>query len=94
MALTTLEQNTISRGIAAAKLLLEEVKPQLDALNIIYDSVGGAKETISQPGIDEIPSLSGLTKVQLDDALYQLTAILRPALLSGYAVLAHLAARS
>ena len=41
-----------------------------------------------------IASFAGITKAQLDDAMYQLTAIIRPALHDGFPQLAHLAARA
>ncbi len=94
MALTALESNTVSRGLAAAKKVLDEVKPVLDSLNAIYDSGGGAKTTITQQNLDLVPSFSGLTKQQLDDGMYALTATLRTDIASAYAQLAQLAARA
>lgn len=41
MALNALEQNTIARGKAMARKLLEEIKPIVDGLNIAYDSDDG-----------------------------------------------------
>lgn len=93
MALTALEQDTISRGIAAARKVLDELKPVLDSLNVIYDAEGGAKETIQQSAIDAVPQWSGLTKAQLDDGMYALTGTLRPAIHNAYTALVHLAAR-
>ncbi len=93
MALTTLEATTITRAVVVARKLLDEIKPVLDALNIIYDSDDGVKETVTQGDLDDTPSLSGLTETQLDDALYVLTNNIRTALASGYTQLAHLAAR-
>lgn len=94
MALTQLEQNTVSKGINAAKLVIETLEPILHELNIIYDSGGGAKTTITQAGLDAIPSFSGLTKAQLDDGLFALTATLRTDIQNAYTQLAELAARS
>jgi hypothetical protein len=94
MPLTTLEANTIARAITAAKRVLDEFKPAIDQLNIIYDSAGGAKVTITQAKLDEAGNLSGLTKAQLDDALYVLTNNVRLALdAAAVTALAHLAAR-
>jgi hypothetical protein len=89
-----LAQNTVSRSINAAKYLVETLKPVLDELNVVYDSSGGLKSTIQQSDLDSVSSFSGLTKQQLDDGLYQLTAILRTDLANGYTALAQLAARS
>jgi hypothetical protein len=94
MALNALEKNTISRGILAAQLVVEQLKPVLDSLNIIYDSGGGAKTTIDQPGLDEVASFSGLTKMQLDDGLYALTTTLKGAIDNAYTNLAQLSARA
>ena len=94
MALSALEQNTISRAIQAAKYLVEQLKPILDELNVIYDADGGAKSTITQQGLDAVASFSGLTKAQLDDGFYVLTATLRGDLVNGYSQLAQLAGRS
>jgi len=94
MPLTALEQNTVSRSFFVAKKVLEEVKPVLDALNIIYDAGGGVKETLTQAELDEIPAFSGLTKTQLDDGLYALTAVIRPAITNAFTALAQLATRA
>jgi hypothetical protein len=94
MALTPLEQDVVSRGAQAASKVIYELKPIIDSLNILYDSQGGAKETISQPELDAVSSFSGLTKTQLDDGMYVLTSTLRTAINSAYAQLAELAARA
>lgn len=93
MALTALEANTITRAIVQARKLLEEVQPVLDGLNIIYNSTNGAATTITQEDLDESLQLSGLTKQQLDDAMFVLTGAVRTAVDAGYTALAHLAAR-
>jgi hypothetical protein len=89
-----LAQNTVSRGINAAKYLVETLKPILDELNVIYDSQGGLKSTIQQSDLDSVASFSGLTKTQLDDAFYVLTATIRTDLANGLTQLAQLAARA
>jgi hypothetical protein len=94
VALSPLGQNTVSRAITAAKYLLETLKPILDELNVTYDSQGGLKSTIGQADLDGITSFSGLTKAQLDDGMYVLTATLRGDLANGYSALVQLAARS
>jgi pyoverdine/dityrosine biosynthesis protein Dit1 len=91
--MTQLELNTVSKALAAAKLVLEQLKPVLDHLNAIYDPAGGAKLTITQDGLNTVPSFSGLTKEQLDDGMYALTTTLRAAVNSAYTQLAQLAAR-
>lgn len=93
MALSALGQNTVSRGINAAKYLIEVLKPVLDELNIVYDASGGLKSTIVQSDLDGIASFSGLTKQELDDALYSLTTTIRTDLTNSYTQLAKLAAR-
>lgn len=94
MPLNQLELDTISRGCQAAKKVLDEVKPVLDQLNVIYDSAGGVKSTVSQADLNEFPQFSGLTEGQLDDGFFVLTATLREALANGFTQLAHLAARA
>lgn len=92
--MTQLELNTVSRGLAAAKLVLDQLKPSIDALNVIYDSAGGAKTTITQQGLDAVPAFSGLTKTQLDDGMFALTSTLRLAIADAYTQLAQLSARA
>ncbi len=94
MALTILEQNTINRGLAAAKLLLEQLRPILDELNVIYDGTGGVKSTITQQNLDSAAYLSGLTVAQLNDGFFVLTATVRADLDNGLTALSQLAARS
>jgi hypothetical protein len=93
MALTALESNTVSRGIQAAILVVRQLQPLLAELNIIYDASGGAKSTITQDNLNLVPSFSGLTKQQLDDAMFALTGTLRGDILNAFAQLAQLAAR-
>lgn len=94
MALTPLETNTVSRGMQLAKYLVEQLKPVLDELNVIYDADGGVKSTITQQNLDLVPGFSGLTKQQLDDAYYVLTSVVRTDLDNGLSQLSKLAARS
>lgn len=94
MSLTALESNTVSRALQAAKLTLEQLKPVLDSLDVIYNSAGGAKTTITQAGLDEIASFSGLTKTQLDDGMFALTGTLKNDIVNAYTALAQLAARA
>lgn len=94
MALTILEQNTINQGCRQAKKLIEEIKPIIDELNAIYDSGGGVKSTVTQNNLDAAPFLSGLTKAQLDDGMFALTATIKAALGDGLTQLAQLAARA
>jgi hypothetical protein len=93
MALSALESDTVSRGAQSAKIVVEQLKPLLDRLNIIYDSTGGAKTTITQGNLDLVPSFSGLTKAQLDDGMFALTATLKTAIDAAYTQLVELAAR-
>ena len=79
--------------MAVAKLLLDQVKPVLDQLNPIYDGAGGVKTTVDQAGLDGVSSFSGLTKTQLDDGMYVLTATIKAALDNGLTQLTQLAAR-
>lgn len=93
MALTRLEQDTLSKGMGAARLIIEQLKPIIDGLNILYDSAGGVKETLTQADLDTVANYSGLTKQQVDDGMYVLTATLRDGVNNAYTQLLHLAAR-
>lgn len=95
MALNTLESNTIARGCAIAKKILDDVKPVLDSLNVLFDTpTTGVKATVDQADLDSAPNLSGLTEAQLDAGFFQLTDTLRLAIANGYTQLAHIAARA
>lgn len=94
MALTALEQDTISRGMQAARQLVDTVKPALEGLNVIYNGAGGVKETVTQEDLDSYAAYSGLTKSQLDDGMYAMTATLLADLTAAFAQLQQLAARA
>lgn len=89
-----IETDMILRASEAAKTLVNQIKPVLDQLDLIYNSAGGAKETITQADLDAEKSLSGLTQQQLEDALYVLAGTLREGLQNGYVQLMHLAVRA
>lgn len=93
MPMTTLEQDTISKTFAVAKKLLLDLQPQLASLRELYDSAGGVKTTLTQEEMDEVPALSGLTKAQLDDALFAMTSGILPAIEAGFPALSQSAAR-
>lgn len=92
--LSQLESSTIVKGLATAQVVLDTIKPALDRMNAIYDSANGAKTTITQAALDAEPSLSGLTKQQLDDGMFALTATLKGAIDSAESQLEQLAART
>jgi hypothetical protein len=94
MALSKLGQDAVSRACQTAQVVLETVKPVLDALDILYNSAGGLKSTIQQADLDAIPSFSGLTKQQLDDGLFALTATLKTDITNAFTQLEQLAARA
>jgi len=93
MSITTLESNTVSNGIKACNLVLQQLKPLLDSLDAIYNAAGGVKETLTQDDLDGVTSFSNLTKAQVDDAMYALTSSIKGAIDSAYSQLAELAAR-
>lgn len=93
MPISTLEKDTLGKAFAVAKTVLGDLHPKLQALQEMYDSAGGVKETLTQAELDELPELSGMTKTQVDDGLYVLTTLLLPAITNGYPALAQLAAR-
>ena len=94
MAMTTLEYDTLNQSFAVCKVLLGDLQPHLEALQQLYDSAGGVKETLTQADMDGMPALSGLQKQQVDDGLYVLTTLLLPAIINGKSSLTQLAARS
>lgn len=93
MPMSTLERDTLAKEFAVCKTLLNDLLPKLQAIQQIYDSAGGVKETLTQAEMDEEPALSGLTKTQMDDGSYVLTTNILPVLTAGYGQLAQLAAR-
>ena len=60
MALSVLESQVINNGIIAANRLLNEVKPVVDQIDIIYNASGGASSTITQDNLNLSANLSGL----------------------------------
>ena len=93
MPLNALERDTLAKSFAACKQILMDLQPKLESLAIIYDSTGGVKETLTQEELDEITELSGLTKQQVDDGFYALTAVILPGVQNSYPALAQMAAR-
>lgn len=93
MAITRLESDTVSRGFNAAKLALEQLKPVVDSLDVIYNSSGGVKDTLTQGDLDGVPSFSGITKGQVDDGVFALMGI-KTAIANAYTALAEFAARA
>ena len=91
--MNTLEYDTLNLAFAVCRTILTDLQPRLTALQQQYDAAGGVKETLTQQEMDEVASLSGLTKQQADDGLYALTAVLLPAITQSYASLSHLASR-
>lgn len=93
MAILTLEYDVVTQAAAVCKKVLTELEPALSQFREIYDAGGGVKSTLTQADLDGVASFSGLTKAQVDDALYALTALLLPAIESSTTALAQLAAR-
>lgn len=93
MAITALESDTVTRGCQAARRVLD-LYASLHELNILYDSAGGLKATITQAELDSVTSFSGLTKTQLDDGMFALTATLKGAIDGAFTALTQLAARA
>jgi len=94
MALTPLERDTLARGMAVAKQLLFDFQPKISSLHQLYDSVGGVGTTLTQEDLDSLPELSGLTKQQVDDALYPLTTVILSAIEDALPALTQLSART
>ena len=94
MALDKLGLDTVSKSMLASKQLLEQLLPVLSQLDIVYNSAGGLKETITDADLAEVPTYSGLTKAQLDDGMYALTSGVKGELTTTYNQLTELAARA
>jgi len=94
MALDKLALDTISKAMQASKLLMEQANPLLNQIDLLYNQVGGLKETITDADLAEVASYSGLTKQQLDDGMYALTSGVKGALTTGFNAITQLAARS
>lgn len=94
MAITKLEQDTVSIGLQTAKKLIDELKPVLDKLNALYDAEGGVKATLTQGEMDSITSWQGLTKQQLDDGMYAMTSVARGGIINAYNALVEMGFRA
>lgn len=93
MSMSELEISTTDKGMLAAKKLLDEVKPIVDQLNVIYDGANGVKSTLTDEKLASVPSYSNITKAQMDDGMFAITSTLRTALSDAATQLAILAAR-
>lgn len=93
MPMSQLESDAIAKSCAVAKQLLFDLQPKLEGLRAIYDSEGGVKTTLTQEEMDENAALSGLTKQQLDDALFAMTGAILTGIENGYSAIAQIAAR-
>lgn len=82
MALNAMDQNTISRGL---KLIdqLHGMTAELQDLNVLFDAEGGLKARYTQPDLDALSSLFGMTTTQFNDAMYVLTALILPILVAN-----------
>lgn len=89
----TLELSTVNRGINLSKRVLE-LQLEMQQLDIIYNSTGGVSETLTQADLDSRPEYSGLTKQQVDDAFYAMTATLKTDINNAMTALTHLACRA
>lgn len=94
MAITTLEYDLLNNAFAVCKTLLNDLQPRLAEFQELYDSTGGVKETLTQEDLDGVSTFSGITKTQVDDGMYALTAVLLPAVEASYTALAQMAARA
>lgn len=93
MSISILEQNTVQTAANLARKLVEQIKPLLDELDVIYNSAGGVSSTLTQASLDGVAAFSGITKAQVDDGLFALTSTLKGDIATAYSQLAKLAAR-
>jgi hypothetical protein len=93
MSMNALEYDTLNMAFAVCKIVIHDLQPRLLALQQQYDSEGGVGSTLTQQEMDEVAALSGLTKVQADDGIYALTAVMLPAITNSYASLSQMASR-
>lgn len=91
MPLSQLEANIVRTGADMAKMILF-LKDKADKMAVDYDSnPDGAKYTIDQNGLDAVPAYVGLTKTELDDAMYAITSTFRTAIAAATTPLEKLA---
>lgn len=84
----------VSHACQLADQLLQ-MRGQLDELNVLYDSQGGFKTSITHEEEAQIAdTFHGLTKAQLDDGMYVLTATIKGALNNSFSQIVQLAARA
>lgn len=79
MALNTLDQNTVSRGLEVIKWLNKNIS-EIGDLNVLFDASGGLKSRYTQEDLDALPGLYGMTVQQFNDAMYVVTALILPIL--------------
>ena len=79
MALNTLDQDTIKRGLDAIEWLQTHIAEMTD-LNVLFDSGGGLKARYTQADLDALPGLYGMTVEQFNDAMYVVTTLILPIL--------------
>jgi len=92
--MNTLQKTTVSTASVAARTLLDDVYPKLQQLNVIYDADGGVKSQLDDAALAAEGVYSNLTKAELDDGMYALTATLKNAITAAYTALAKIAARA
>ena len=92
MPLSQLENDTLAKAFAISKQILLDLHPKLANLNELYNSVGGVSSTLTQAELDELPTLSGLQKTTVDDALFAMAG-LTTTITSAFAALNQMAAR-
>jgi hypothetical protein len=92
MAISVLEKSVVDKGMLVAKKLLL-LKSVVDELNVLYDADDLVKETLTQGDLDGVSEWSGITKANVDDGMYAITAGLRILLNDAHTQLAILSGR-
>jgi len=93
MPLNSYEILTIQRVTQMARLVVEQLKPGIDNLDVVYNSAGGVKDTITAADLGQDALYGGMTEQQLDDAVYALTVTIKTAVDTALPVLQNVAYR-
>lgn len=92
MALTTLQQDHISRCAQKARQLIDEMKVLFDEMAYFWDGAPNWHASVTDGDLAAVPGFNGMTATQLADGLYPLIGAIKTALTDSYQSLAILAA--
>lgn len=89
MAMNSMKQTAIIRAFRASRVVIGQLKPIIEELDVLYNTATtGIGATLTQADLDAVPSFSGITKQQVDDVFFALTATMKNAVATGYDAMA------